>query len=52
MSTMDHAASIIGLGVIARPIGDSLAFCPPLMMRDEDVDTMVDVLAHAIRDVG
>lgn len=39
---------MLDLGVVARPIGDSIAFCPPLVMNDEDVDTMVDVLAQAV----
>lgn len=39
---------MLDLGVVARPIGDSIAFCPPLVMHDEDVDTMVDVLAQAV----
>ena len=43
---------MLDLGVIARPIGDSIAFCPPLIMGDDDVDTMVDVLAQAIREAG
>lgn len=34
-------------GVVCRPIGDSLAFCPPLVMNDADVDTVLDVLAAA-----
>lgn len=35
-------------GVIARPIGDSIAFCPPLTISDSDIDTRIDVLADAI----
>ncbi len=35
-------------GVIARPIGDSIAFCPPLIISDEDIDICIDVLADAI----
>jgi adenosylmethionine-8-amino-7-oxononanoate aminotransferase len=35
-------------GVIARPIGDSIAFCPPLIINDADIDTCLDVLADAI----
>ncbi len=40
---LDHA----GVGVVCRPIGDSLAFCPPLVMSDADIDTVLDVLAAA-----
>ena len=32
-------------GVIARPLADSLAICPPLVMTDEQVDRVVDALA-------
>lgn len=39
---------MLDLGVVARPIGDSIAFCPPLVMNDADVDTMVDVLSQAV----
>lgn len=34
-------------GVVCRPIGDSLAFSPPLVIDDADVDRMLDVLADA-----
>lgn len=40
--------TMLTMGVICRPIGDSMAFCPPLVIGDDDVDTMVDVLANAI----
>jgi 4-aminobutyrate--pyruvate transaminase len=33
-------------GVIPRPIGTTLAFCPPLVITDEQIDTCVDVLAE------
>ena len=37
-------------GVIARPIGaDTIAFCPPLVIDDGDVDACVDALADALR---
>ena len=32
-------------GVIVRPIGKSLAFCPPLVITDDQIDTCIDVLA-------
>ena len=35
-------------GVITRAIGaDTLTFCPPLVITEEQVDRIVDVLAHA-----
>ena len=42
---------MLDLGVIIRPLYDSIAFCPPLIMTDHEVDTMVKVLAQAIREV-
>jgi len=42
---------MLDLGVIVRPLYDSIAFCPPLVMDDEDIDLMVDVLAQAICEV-
>jgi putrescine aminotransferase len=37
-------------GVICRPIGvDTLAFCPPLVIGDEQIDRIVDSLAQALR---
>jgi len=37
-------------GVIARPIGtDTLAYCPPLVITDEQVDQLVDTLADVLR---
>jgi len=37
-------------GVICRPIGsDTLAFCPPLVIEDAQVDQIVDALAQALR---
>jgi len=37
-------------GVIARAIGtNTLAYCPPLVITDEQVDTLVDTLADVLR---
>lgn len=36
-------------GVIPRPIGDSIAFCPPLVITDAQIDTCLDVLAEVAR---
>lgn len=36
-------------GVIARPVGDSIAFCPPLIISDEDIDQCIDVLQQGIK---
>ncbi len=35
----------LGEGVIVRPLADSLAFCPPLVATDEQIDRLVDALA-------
>lgn len=41
--------ALLELGVIARPIGtDTLAYCPPLVISDAQVDTLVDTLATAL----
>lgn len=40
---------LIANGVIARPLGtDTIAFCPPLVITDEDMDRCVDTLARSI----
>jgi adenosylmethionine-8-amino-7-oxononanoate aminotransferase len=39
---------MLDAGVICRPIGDSLAFCPPLIIDDADIDRCIDVMATAI----
>jgi putrescine aminotransferase len=40
---------LLGRGVIARPIGDDvLAFCPPLVITDEDLDHVAEAVEEAI----
>ena len=40
---------MLGLGVITRAIGtDSLSFCPPLVITDDELDRIVDALATAL----
>ena len=41
--------TMLDLGVIARPIGECIAFCPPLIIEDADIDQCVDALAQAIQ---
>ena len=42
--------ALLERGVIARPIGtNTLAYCPPLVITDEQVDTLVDTLADVLR---
>jgi putrescine aminotransferase len=40
---------MLELGVIVRPIGECIAFCPPLIIDDTDIDQCVDALAQAIQ---
>ena len=39
-------------GVFVRPMGDVLAFCPPLIVEKQHIDTMFGVLGEAIREVA
>jgi adenosylmethionine-8-amino-7-oxononanoate aminotransferase len=40
---------MLGLGVITRAIGtDTLSFCPPLVITDDEIDRVVDGLATAL----
>ena len=41
---------MLELGVICRAINGAVAFCPPLIMEDADIDTVVDVCAQAVRE--
>jgi putrescine aminotransferase len=41
---------MLELGVIARPIGTTtIAFCPPLVISDAELDRCVDALARSVR---
>ncbi len=41
--------AMLAEGVIARPLGgNALAYCPPLVTTDAQIDTMVEVLAGAV----
>lgn len=39
---------MLELGVICRSINGALAFCPPLVMEDRDVDLVVDICQQAV----
>ncbi|MFT7474506.1 MAG: putrescine aminotransferase [Verrucomicrobiales bacterium] len=41
---------MLELGVLCRAINGAIAFCPPLIMGDADVDELVDVCAQAVRE--
>jgi adenosylmethionine-8-amino-7-oxononanoate aminotransferase len=36
-------------GVISRPIVNALAFCPPLVIDNADLDKIVEVLSSALK---
>ena len=36
-------------GVIARPLTNAMAFCPPLVITEAEIGRMVDALATALR---
>lgn len=38
VSSAEARMKLLGLGVIARPIGDALALCPPLVITDAQID--------------
>ncbi|MEM7337767.1 MAG: aminotransferase class III-fold pyridoxal phosphate-dependent enzyme [Actinomycetota bacterium] len=40
--------AMLDKGVIPRPIGNAIAFCPPLVISDAEIDTCVDVLAEVV----
>ena len=37
-------------GVILRALGDSIAFCPPLIINEAEIDLMLDRFALALED--
>jgi len=37
-------------GLITRPVGDSMCFCPPLIVSESEIDDMFDRYAHALDD--
>ena len=39
------------MGVICRAINGALAFCPPLVIEENDIDLIIDTAAKAIEDV-
>ena len=39
-------------GLILRAVpGDTVAFCPPLIINEEQIDTMFDAVSEALNDV-
>lgn len=41
--------ALLERGVVTRSIGNTLAFCPPLIMTDEEIGTVMDRLDDALR---
>src|SRR6202044_1279499 len=37
-------------GLIIRPIGDTIAFCPPLIIEEDEIDLMFDHFAQSLKD--
>jgi 4-aminobutyrate--pyruvate transaminase len=37
-------------GIILRAMGDSIAFCPPLVITENEIDMMLDRFGHALED--
>lgn len=49
ISALDVRESMMERGVIARPLGtDTIAFCPPLVIGDDDLDRCVESLAASL----
>ena len=36
------------LGVISRSMGDSLSFCPPLIITEDEINEMFDLVEKAL----
>ncbi|MBW3620384.1 MAG: aspartate aminotransferase family protein [Actinobacteria bacterium] len=52
VAALDVREALLDLGVIARPIGTStIAFSPPLVISDDQIDRCVESLGEAIRTV-
>lgn len=42
------AAELLDRGVITRPIGDSLAFCPPMIIEEDEIKAMFEPVEAAL----
>ena len=42
----DHAKDN---GLIVRAIGDVIAFCPPLIIKDSQINDMFDIVEHSLK---
>jgi putrescine---pyruvate transaminase len=53
VSAFDVRRGLLDRGVIARPIGAAaVAYCPPLMIGDDDLDLVLTATADALRAAG
>lgn len=43
--------AMLDRGVVSRPIGEALAFCPPLIITDTEIGTIFDRLADTLKNV-
>ncbi|WP_420452863.1 aspartate aminotransferase family protein [Ilumatobacter sp.] len=41
-------AALLDRGVVTRPVGTALAFCPPLVMTDDELDRILDTLSEVL----
>jgi adenosylmethionine-8-amino-7-oxononanoate aminotransferase len=52
VSALDVRDAMLARGVIARPIGThTVAFCPPLIIDDDQMARATDALGEALREV-
>ncbi|MYH94732.1 MAG: aspartate aminotransferase family protein, partial [Acidimicrobiaceae bacterium] len=49
--SMDVRNDMLRRGVIARPINDVLALCPPLVITDDEIGRIIDTMAESLRAV-
>jgi adenosylmethionine-8-amino-7-oxononanoate aminotransferase len=53
IDAIEAREELLTRGVIARPIGAStMAYCPPLVITDADIDQVVDATAESVRAVA
>jgi len=53
VGALDVREELLARGVIARPIGaDTVAFCPPLVIGDADLDHIAEAVAGAVKAVA
>jgi adenosylmethionine-8-amino-7-oxononanoate aminotransferase len=52
-SALDVREELLTRGVIARPIGGStVAFCPPLVISDAELDHCIEATGEAVKAAG